>query len=285
MTAEARAELARAKVNLFLHVLGRRADGYHELETLVVFPRIGDRLTAAPATALSLSIDGPFAAGLDTGPDNLVMRAAAALGQGGGAALRLEKTLPVAAGIGGGSADAAAALRLLSRLWSAPAGAAEAAAPTLGADVPMCLAQRPAIARGVGERLDPAPALPRFSLLLANPMLPLSTPAVFGALDRRDNPPADPPPAAFADAPALAAWLSAQRNDLEPAALRLAPEIGEVLAALRADPACLLARMSGSGATCFGLYADDAPALAARDRLRAARPGWWVEAAEVETER
>jgi 4-diphosphocytidyl-2-C-methyl-D-erythritol kinase len=272
------AELAAAKVNLALHVTGRRPDGLHLLDSLVVFPRLGDRLEAEPAAGLSLAIDGPFAQELGAGSDNLVLRAAALLRPAGrGAALRLTKSLPVASGIGGGSADAAAALRLLARLWQVRLPAPEAVL-RLGADVPACLAGRPCRMSGVGERLEPV-ALPAFWLVLANPGAPLATAAVFAGLGARANPALSEP--AWADLDALVAWLAAQRNDLEPAAVALAPAIAETLAALGAQPGCRLARMSGSGATCFALFADEAPALAAADALRRARPGWWVAAAPV----
>ncbi len=270
-------ELAPAKLNLFLHLRGRRADGYHLLESLVVFPGLGDRLWAEPAAGLSLSVTGPFGDGLPADGDNLVLRAAARLSTGQGAALRLEKCLPVASGIGGGSADAAAALRLLARLWGVrpPPGCALA----LGADVPVCLVSRPRWMEGVGERLASAPRLPGFWVVLANPMVGVETRAVFAALDRREGPPAPPPPpGGFADLPALVDWLAETRNDLETAAIRICPAIAEVLEALAPAP---LARMSGSGATAFALFADETAALEAAHRLRRERPGWWVAAAPV----
>lgn len=271
------AEPAPAKVNLALHVVGRRPDGYHLLDSLVVFAGVGDSLAARPAEGLSLAIDGPFAAGLDAGPGNLVLRAAAlARPPHRGAALRLTKALPVASGLGGGSADAAAALRLLARLWAAPLPP-PGAVLGLGADVPVCLAGRPARMRGVGEALEPV-SLPPFWLVLANPGAPVATGAVFAGLSRRDNAPMTAP-GPLADAAALAAWLARQRNDLEAPALRLAPAIAETLAALAARPGCLLSRMSGSGATCFGLFAAEPPARAAAAALAAARPDWWVAAA------
>ncbi len=280
-------ELARAKVNLFLHVRGRGPDGYHLLESLAVFPRIGDLVEAEAATTISLSLDGPFAPGLGTGPDNLVIGAAQALSDRvpgrPGAALRLTKSLPVASGIGGGSADAGAALRLLTRLWpGVPQAALPEIAFSLGADAPVCLRQEPAIMGGVGDRLAPAPAFPVFWMVLVNPMQGLSTAEVFAALERRENPAGPATPARFADFGHMTSWLSAQRNDLEPPARKLRPIIGRVLSALAWDRTCALARMSGSGATCFGLYASAGDALAAADRLRVAEPGWWITAAEVE---
>lgn len=275
------AEVAPAKVNLALHVTGRRADGYHLLDSLVAFPALGDRLEAEAADGLSLSLAGPFALGLGSGEDNLVLRAAALLRPPGrGAALRLTKTLPIAAGLGGGSADAAAALRLLGRLWDVSEPAPREAL-ALGADVPVCLRCRPARMRGVGEALTPF-ALPPFWITLVNPGVPVATGAVFAGLASRDNAPMPDPPA-FPDACAFFAWLAQRRNDLEPPARRLAPAIDAALSALAAQPGCALARMSGSGATCFGLFAREAPALAAADALRRAEPAWWVAAAPVES--
>lgn len=276
-------EFAPAKINLFLHLRGRRADGYHLLDSLAVFPALGDRLTAAVALSLSLDLDGPFAAGLMASePENLVLRAARALaaahGRAAGAALTLEKNLPVASGIGGGSADAAAALRLLSRLWGVPVP--EGLALSLGADVPVCLeAPQPRLMAGIGEWLAPPPPLPGFWLVLANPGVAVATGAVFAAVTRRDMPPGPAlPERGLKDAAALAGWLAAQRNDLEPAATAVCPVIAEVLASLADAP---LARMSGSGATCFALHPGQAQAEAQAARIRAAEPGWWVAAAPV----
>ncbi|PZQ52223.1 MAG: 4-(cytidine 5'-diphospho)-2-C-methyl-D-erythritol kinase [Rhodovulum sulfidophilum] len=265
-------ERARAKVNLCLHVTGRRTDGYHLLDSLVTFAEVGDEITAEPAPAPGLVIDGPFAAGLDAGPDNLVLRAARAMG-GGGAAIRLTKNLPVASGIGGGSADAAATLRALARLRGAPLPE-PAAVLALGADVPVCLAGQPTRMSGIGEVLEPL-ALPSCAMVLVNPGVAVPTGAVFARLARRDNPPL-PAPGALPDAAALFAYLRATRNDLEPAARDIAPEIDRALTALAGQPGCALARMSGSGATCFGLFATAAEAEAAAAGIRAAEPGWWV---------
>ena len=265
----------RAKVNLFLHVLGRRDDGYHLLDSLAVFPPVGDVLTAEAAADLSLHLTGPFGAMLATEPDNLVLRAARALAEAAGIApnarLTLDKRLPVASGIGGGSADAAAALRLLSALWGVQADL-PALAARLGADIPVCLDGRPRRMGGVGEQLGAAPALPTAGIALVNPGGSVATALVFRARRGQYGSPAALP-AAWPDARAMAADLAAQRNDLQQAAQALHPPIGAALAALAADPACLLARMSGSGATCFGLYAD--PAAATRAAASLARPGWW----------
>jgi 4-diphosphocytidyl-2-C-methyl-D-erythritol kinase len=271
------AEFAPAKVNLALHVTGRCPDGRHLLDSLVAFPRVGDWLEAAPAPDLSLRIEGPFAGDL-SGSDNLVLRAARLLRHGAGAALRLTKALPVASGIGGGSADAAAALRLLGRLWDAPPPGDEALLG-LGADLPVCLASRPCRMRGVGELLEPL-TLPPFWCVLVNPGVPVATAAVFDGLAARCNPPMPPVPA-FAMADALFGYLAAQRNDLEPPAIALCSDIAEARAALAAQPSCRLARMSGSGATCFGLFTAEPAALAAAGAIRRARPAWWVAAAPV----
>jgi 4-diphosphocytidyl-2-C-methyl-D-erythritol kinase len=274
----ARAERAPAKVNLALHVTGRRSDGLHILDSLVVFPRVGDVIEAEPADRLSLAIDGRFARDLSAGAENLVLRAARLFGPARGAALRLTKSLPVASGIGGGSADAAATLRLLARVWQAPLPRPEAVL-SLGADVPACLAGQACRMSGIGDRLAPL-ALPPFWMVLANPGVPLATAAVFAGLAGHITA-ALPAPPAFPDSEALFAWLAAQRNDLEPAARRAVPLVGDTVAALAAQPGCHLARMSGSGATCFGLFATETPTLAAADALGRAHPSWWVAAAPV----
>jgi len=272
------AEPAHAKVNLYLHVLGRRADGYHPLDSLVAFADVGDTLRAERAASLSLVIDGSFARDLAATPDNLVLRAARALagmlGIPPGARLMLEKRLPVASGIGGGSADAAATLRLLCRLWQVvpdEAGLARLAAE-LGADVPVCLAARASRMGGIGEHLEPAPALPACGLVLVNPGVALATAEVFRARGGAWSHPAVLPPG-WRDVRAMAGDLSRCRNDLQPAAVSLCPAVGEVLATLATVPDCLLARMTGSGATCFGLFPN--PPAAARAAAGVQRPGWW----------
>lgn len=281
-------ELARAKVNLALHVTGRRADGYHLLDTLVAFPDIGDRLFAEAADDLSLAVTGPFAGSLSADDDdNLVLQAARRLrerlARPIGARLTLEKNLPVASGIGGGSADAAAVLRLLTRLWSVGIAETDLAgiALSLGADVPMCLASRALAARGIGEDIALLPELPQVGIVLVNPGVEVATPAVFKALERRDNPPLPPLPDGFGDPAALCDWLAATRNDLEAPAVAIAPVIAEVLAALRACPGTLLARMSGSGATCFALHDSVDAAKAAAGRLGDAHRAWWIRAASL----
>ena len=272
------AETARAKINLHLHVTGRRADGYHLLDSLVVFADAADTVTLAPAEGLSLTIGGPEGGVLAAEPDNLVLRAARLLAKVAGrplpgAALHLEKRLPVASGIGGGSADAAAALRALDRFWGLGIGAAglEALALRLGADVPVCLASRPARMAGVGELLSAAPRLPGFGIVLANPRVSLPTPPIFAARTGPFSPPAVLPET-WTDAAAMASALRELRNDLEPPAILLCPAVAEVLTALRALPGALLARMSGSGATCFALFAEAEAAARAAEALP---PAWW----------
>ncbi|MEA3061260.1 MAG: 4-diphosphocytidyl-2-C-methyl-D-erythritol kinase [Sphingomonadales bacterium] len=261
-------ETARAKINLALHVLGRRADGYHALDTLFAFTEAGDELEAEPADTLSLDIAGPFAPALE-GSDNLVLRAAQLLKErysvGSGAALHLEKRLPVAAGLGGGSADAAGTLRLLVRLWRIDASEGDLLelAATLGADVPACLLSRTMRGEGRGDRLSTAPlSLTGTPVLLVNPGAALATADVF----RRWTGPGSGP---------LPADPLAGGNDLEPAAIALAPTVGEALNRLRAAPGVTLARMSGSGATCFGLFESAAARDSAVAVLGAERPAWW----------
>ena len=275
---------APAKVNLYLHVTGRRDDGYHLLDSLVAFVDIGDRLRAEPATSLSLTVDGPEATDLAAvGDDNLVLRAARLLadraGVTAGAALYLDKHLPVAAGIGGGSSDAAAVLLALKRLWriSLADEALYALGARLGADIPACLYGRAVWVGGVGERLEPAGPLPEAGILFVNPRRALPTAAVFAA---RRGPLGHV--GRFAPMPckasALARALMPCRNDLTEAAIGLVPEIAAVLARLGRLPGCLLARMSGSGATCFALFANRATAEKARALVAAAEPRWWCAA-------
>jgi len=279
------AVFAPAKVNLYLHVTGRRADGYHLVDSLVAFADIGDRLTAEPAASLSLGVSGPEAAALAAvGDDNLVLRAARLLadhaGIAAGARLHLEKHLPVSAGIGGGSSDAAAAFLALRRLWNLPFDDIELCqlGARLGADVPACVYRRAVWVGGIGERVEPAQPLPQAGILFANPRLALPTGAVFAV--RRGAPGVA---ARFAPMPRdvarLAELLGERNNDLADAAIGLVPEIGAVLARLSGLPGSLLVRMSGSGATCFALFADRAAAEEARLKLTAAEPSWWCAAA------
>ncbi|MEO3434053.1 4-(cytidine 5'-diphospho)-2-C-methyl-D-erythritol kinase [Inquilinus sp. CAU 1745] len=282
-------EPAPAKLNLYLHVTGRRPDGYHLLDSLFAFADIGDRIRLRPGEGPSLSVDGPFASAAPAGPDNLALKAllalAEAVGRPPGVAMELTKALPVAAGIGGGSADAAAVLRGLCRLWDIDRRdpRIRTVAGSLGADVPACLLGAACFAAGIGDELTPAPSTAGLPVVLVNPGVALATPDVFRARtggfsaaarfdDRFDNP---------SDPRGWAAALRARRNDLTPAALALAPEIGEVLAILEDPEGCLLARMSGSGATCFGLFEDHAAARAAAEAIAARRPGWWVRPARL----
>lgn len=276
---------APAKVNLFLHVGGVGADGYHPLCSLMAFADVADVVAVQGAEAPAFEVTGPFGAGL-AGADNLVVRAATALlsripGPKPPVRLILDKRLPVAAGLGGGSADAGAALRLLREALALPApdeALAEIAA-ALGADGAACLWGRTVIAEGRGERLSPAPAMPALDAVLVNPGVPASTAAVYRAFDEAGAPGgADRPrlPDAFESAEETAAFLSLCRNDLEAPAAALEPVIGEVLQTLAGEPETLLARMSGSGATCFALCAGDFEAETLAERLQAMRPGWWV---------
>jgi 4-diphosphocytidyl-2-C-methyl-D-erythritol kinase len=274
---------APAKINLYLHVLGRRADGYHLLDSLVAFADIGDWVSAAPADTLSLTVSGPEGGALaGLGGDNLVLKAARAFaahhGAAAEAALHLDKQLPAASGIGGGSSDAAATLRALAALWARPIDeAAMRIAASLGADVPACLEGRPVWVGGIGERLDPLPGLPPVGVVLANPRRELPTAAVFRAREGdfttdqfvRTTP---------RHAVGLFGLLRQCRNDLTDAARGLMPEITTVLERLAALPGAYLSRMSGSGATCFALFADGGAAERAAALLAAAEPGWWVRA-------
>ena len=275
---------APAKVNLYLHVLGRRADGYHLIDSLVAFADIGDRVTAEPAAAPSLEVSGPEAAALESvGGDNLVLRAARLLadhvGAAAGTALHLEKNLPIAAGIGGGSSDAAAALLALKELWQVSISdeALRELGARLGADVPACLYRRAVWVGGIGERLEPVDALPEAGILLANPRKPLPTASVFAARRRPFSEAARFAPIPR-DALSLAETLARRRNDLTEAAIGLVPEIATVLGRLAGLPGTMLARMSGSGATCFALFEGRAEAEASRAALAAAEPSWWCAA-------
>ncbi|HEY1261284.1 MAG TPA: 4-(cytidine 5'-diphospho)-2-C-methyl-D-erythritol kinase [Stellaceae bacterium] len=278
------AAFAPAKVNLYLHLTGRRPDGYHLIDSLVAFADIGDRVSARAADTLSLEVEGPEAMGLaEAGDGNLVLRAARLLAEHAGietgAALHLAKNLPVAAGIGGGSSDAAATLRVLARLWRLEIGEGTLASLglRLGADLPACLYGAAAWVGGIGDEIEPAPELPPAGILLANPRVPLPTVAVFaarrgpfGASGRF----APMPP----DAAGLASTLAERRNDLTDAAIGLVPEIGAVLAELARLPGALITRMSGSGATCFALFAERAEAARGCAILAARRPLWWCAA-------
>lgn len=274
-------EAARAKINLALHVTGRRADGFHLLDTLAVFADLGDELEAARAARLSFATTGPFAAAVPH-QDNLVLRAVKAM-SGRGAArpvrLTLTKNIPAAAGLGGGSADAAAALRLLNRRWRRGFDEKKLARTgvKIGADVPMCIYSRALRATGIGEKIAVIDAFPALDLVLLNPGVQLATADVFAALTRRENPPM-PKIATFKCAHEVAAFLAGCRNDLETPALSLAPEIAEARAALAAQPGCLMARMTGSGPTLFGIFSGADKARRAAATLAAMKPVWWARA-------
>ncbi|MCR5875968.1 4-(cytidine 5'-diphospho)-2-C-methyl-D-erythritol kinase [Phenylobacterium sp. J426] len=279
--------LAPAKVNLFLHVGAPDATGYHPLCSLMTFADFGDRVGVAGGDALDLVVDGPFAAGLSASDDNLVLRAARALIAEARrpvepVALRLEKRLPVASGLGGGSSDAGATLRLMREALQLPIddGRLEAVAASLGADGAACLWGRPVLAEGYGEILSPAPDLPVLDAVLVNPGVPVSTPQVYRTLDATAafGSVARPAmPEALETPQEAAAWLSTLRNDLEAPAVAVAPEVGAVLETLRGEPEALLARVSGSGGTCFALCASDIEAEGLAERIEAIAPRWWVK--------
>ena len=269
-------EFAPAKVNLALHVTGRRADCYHLLDSLVVFADIGDLVRVEAADHRSLTIDGPFADGLAADASNLVLRAASAFGAERGAKINLTKNLPVASGIGGGSADAAAALRALSRLWDRPMPDPVA----LGADVPVCVSLRATRMRGIGDVLEPVQTLPSMFVVLANPGVAVSTADVFRELSHAggEEIPAIP---VGADATTFARWLKGCRNDLEVPACAICPAIAPLIAHIATQEGCLLARMSGSGATCFGLFATLSGAEQAARALKILRPDYWIKAVPI----
>ncbi len=282
-------EFAPAKINLTLHVLGKREDGYHLLESLVVFADTGDTLTVEAADGLSFHVTGPNAAALVATPeaDNLVLRAARLLdaGAGRGARITLDKHLPVAAGIGGGSADCAAAMRALNTLWGLghELDALGAFGLELGADVPVCIqAPRPCVMSGIGEEIARAPVMPEIWCVLVNPGVPVATGPVFKALNAQPTTAESDTfwPGGFSDARAAARFMTTCRNDLEAPARTMVPQVGETIRAIAATDGCLMARMSGSGATCFGLYADEEAAMSAAASL--GRDDWWVEAARIQ---
>lgn len=280
---------APAKINLALHVTGRRDDGYHTLESLMVFAEVGDELTAVPAGADRLTITGPFGNGLQSDGTNLVSRAVAAFRARwpdhvpSGLQMTLSKNLPVAAGLGGGSADAAAALRLMAGFGKAPIATGDLIdlAAGLGADVPACLISGPLVARGIGEIMRPLAAFPPCHVVLVNPLLPVATAEVFRRLENRENPPLPDLPEPMTRPAQLGIWLKETRNDLEPPAIALVPQIGDLIDRLAHAPGCMLARMSGSGATVFGLFGSAAQAHQAAHELRAETPAYWVAAAPL----
>lgn len=279
---------APAKINLALHVTGRRADGYHLIESFVVFAELGDQVTVQPADRDAFKLEGPEAAALsaEAASSNLVVRARDALRDAARQSaielppvdIRLDKRLPVASGIGGGSADAAATLKALCTLWGYDPGQETLSriALGLGADVPMCLQGRPLIARGIGETLAPVNLGFTLDLMIVNPRIGVSTPKVFSALESRDNPPL-PDPEGVDDKDRFLAWLAGTRNDLQPPAQSMVAEIDQCLSALHLAGA-QFARMSGSGASCFGVFANAEAAEMAAEKLRDDRPDWFIAA-------
>ncbi|MCZ4353136.1 4-(cytidine 5'-diphospho)-2-C-methyl-D-erythritol kinase [Roseovarius aestuarii] len=268
---------APAKINMTLHVTGRQADGYHCLDSLVMFADVGDTVSVRHSDETTLTITGPMSAGVPTGDDNLALRAAKLMNTT--AEISLDKHLPLAGGIGGGSSDAAATLRALSQLTGAQIPVDVLA---LGADAPVCvIGTGAARMQGIGKDVTNAPGLPVLHAVLVNPMKPVMTADVFQRLTKRNNPPMPDTLPTNADAATLMAWLSEMRNDLQDAAIEAEPAIQQVFSTLQVTPGCLLTRMSGSGGTCFGLYADAETAASAAGRLQESHPGWWVAATRL----
>jgi 4-diphosphocytidyl-2-C-methyl-D-erythritol kinase len=287
VTSRTDAVFAPAKINLFLHAGEKRADGYHELESLVAFADVGDELEFATSGSLTLSLSGPFAKGLQAESDNLVLRAARALAaharHSEGVAIALTKNLPVASGIGGGSADAAATLRGLVKLWKLDIPAVELAvlAASLGSDVPVCVESKAAWMEGRGEKVTPAGILPEMAMVLINPGAAVSTADVFRGLKSRRGTGTVDHRTLMRNPRDLIAFLKTTANDLEAAARTIAPVIGEVLSELSRMVGIELWRMSGSGATCFGLFEDASSAEMAAIALSHSHPTWWVQATRI----
>lgn len=269
-----------AKVNLTLHVTGQRDDGYHTIDSLAMFADIGDRVTITMPGDYGLTVEGPMAEGVPTDDTNLVLRAARMMRMR--ADIRLEKHLPNAAGLGGGSGDAAATLRVLSGFAGkpVPGGGIE-----LGADVPLCLQSEAARVTGIGDTVTPVPNLPELDAVLVNPNLPVLTGEVFKRLKHKENRPMPRDIPAFDSAADLIEWLRGMRNDLQEPAIEAEPVIRQVFETLERTPGCQLARMSGSGGTCFGLYKDSETAGAAAGRLKESFPAWWVTATRLNAPR
>ena len=268
---------APAKINLTLHVTGQRDDGYHLLDSLVVFADVGDRVRVMPADETTLEVTGPMAEGVPADASNLVAKAAALFDLP--VAITLEKHLPMAAGVGGGSSDAAATLYAMAELTGTntiPEGAVD-----LGADVRVCLMRQASRMRGIGEDVQPVEGMPELYAVLANPGVAVSTPEVFAALEDKNGLGMPKRIPRWRAAWSAVDWISKQRNDLQAPAIALFPVIGEVLEALRALPGARFARMSGSGATCFALFEERAEADMAAEQLAEAQPGWWVTAATL----
>lgn len=286
---------APAKINLFLHVLDQRADGLHNIQSLIVFCDVGDVVTVRAADDLTLTVAGPYAEAI--GPNNIVMRAAQTLrdaragghdarAQLSGAAIHLTKALPVAAGIGGGSSDAAATIKALCALWgfNIATGLVARIAAGLGADVPACMATRPVLVGGVGDQITAGPVLPPLSIVLINPGAPVSTADTYDGWVRKAPRVVKQGLPSFFESGDLIAWLKGQCNDLTAPAIDLAPEIEQVLSFLQQRPNCLLARMSGSGATCFGLFDDQSSASDTATEAMRAYPRWWARSTHLITD-
>lgn len=263
---------APAKINLTLHVTGQRVDGYHLLDSLVMFADVGDQLGYKPGGPLTLSVKGPRSEGVPTDHSNLIHKAVLAMGVEDGF-VELTKNLPAASGIGGGSADAAAMIRLLEDHFDK---LRPSSPEKLGADIPACLMSQTLRMQGVGEVLTPLPGLPTLWAVLVNPGVEVPTPVVFAGLTKKENAPHEETIPSFGDTAQLVTWLADQRNDLQDPAIRSQPVIADVLKEITDQPGCQLARMSGSGATCFGLFADHGSALAAAHALQHEHPNWWV---------
>lgn len=288
LTSKALSRQAPAKINLALHVLGQQANGYHELDSLVVFADICDYLEAEQVRGADcLTIHGPFGSSLEANYDNLVLKAVAAVRtlQGnskGGIAFKLKKNLPVSSGIGGGSADAAAALELISEIWPSISNQSiDNIARSLGADIPMCLVQTPLRATGLGEKIETIPHLPSMAIVLINPLVPISTPAVFDNLEQKSNQLISDIGQGWRDFGEMISFLDQTRNDLASPARILVPQIAEIEQAMGAQQHCALARMTGSGATIFGLFKNLAQAKTAADKLATKFPAYWVKAGRV----
>ena len=271
---------AHAKVNLTLHVVGQRANGYHEMQSLVCLTEFGDQIHLTPAVNFSFQVIGPYAAGIPVDESNLVVQATKFMAKKHSKTLDcqiiLEKNLPMASGIGGGSSDAAAVIRALSQYWSVPLPNTDELM-ALGADIPVCLTTGLTLMEGAGEDVTQLSAAPNWGLVLVNPNVGVSTPAVFNALNSKHNPPMQNVAENCVDI----TWLGDQRNDLEPPAIAMAPEVVAVVDAISATLHCQMARMSGSGATCFGLFANTEHANAAAERLQGAHPNWWVVSTKI----
>lgn len=270
---------APAKINLALHIRGRRQDGLHRIESLVAFADVGDTLAVEETDNWSLYVSGQFASDVPAGDTNIVLRAAKMIAGDRRAAILLKKNLPVAAGLGGGSSDAATTIRLLAQKWNLPIPLASQSMQ-LGADLPVCIESKAARVEGIGECIHEIPPLPTFSMVLVNPRTKLSTADVYRAHDGNVMPQL-PPLVQFDSVIDLANWLRFQRNDLEVPAAALCPELDNVLGALRSCRDCILARMSGSGATCFGMFTCQQQAEVAAKQLQREHFAWWVQVAKV----